>query len=104
MDCPHCEVEVKKVAGLKKHERVPVQRRYQGGIVTRYYGMTALQEPIPDGAMRIDECKSCHWKSIWRHDGERIEHSKGVSVTWRLITSGMGINEKEHLKKYGFKK
>lgn len=110
MDCPNCASELKKVIGKKKHEKIPVQRRYKGGIETSIYGDTRSRNDIargiaaPVGAMKIDICISCKWTSIWRHDGPPIEISKGkTSAIWRLIESGVGLDYKSQLKKYGYR-
>lgn len=70
MDCPRCTAKLKNIMQIKKHLRIPLQRRYQGGIVTMIKGdmrSSAEKEKgcIPTNGMIVtSECKSCHWKSI----------------------------------------
>ena len=74
MDCPKCKAVLEGVMKLKKHERIPVQRRHQGIVITRVIGDTRKQTPKgmgvlpPDGMTVIDECKSCHWKSVRKYN------------------------------------
>lgn len=74
MDCPRCAEKLKGVAKLKKHERIPIQRRYQGGVKTRIIGDTRPNTNEgrgmlpPNGMVIIDECKSCHRKSVMRYN------------------------------------
>ena len=112
MDCPYCEAQLRKIGTQykKRYEIIPIQRKFQGGIVTTRYGykrgktVDSLKESIPDGVMFIDKCKSCGWTSVWRKDGIKYDYSFGVTgATWRNIESGLNINTKHHLKKYGFK-
>lgn len=74
MDCPKCKEKLKGLMNLKKHKRIPLQRRYAGGIITKVIGDTRPQTPEgrgrlpPDGMKIIDECKSCHWKSVMTYN------------------------------------
>ena len=74
MDCPRCEAKLKGVMKLPKNKRIPLQRRYKGGIITSVRGDTrkqtveGMKELPPDGMTVTDECKSCHWKSTKRYD------------------------------------
>ena len=73
---------------LKKPERIKIQRRYQGGIITTIKGDTRAQTPIglgmlpPDGMTVTDRCKSCGWTSIRvynqgnRRWEQQVEHLK----------------------------
>jgi len=110
-DCPHCDKELAQIGKKykKKFEIVPIQRRYKGGIITTAYGYNIGQlNNIPEGAMKVDECKSCHWKSIWRKDGQSYQHGqnlqKTTGPTWRLLECGTNIDVIFWLRKYGFKR
>lgn len=113
-DCPHCDAELAKIGKKykKKHEIIPIQRRYKGGVLTSHHGFSFSEKHpnkvIPEGSMKTDECKSCHWKSVWRLDGPSYDYGetldKKSGPTWRLIESGLNIDVKGYLKKYGFRR
>lgn len=88
MDCPRCEQKLQGLMNLKKHERIKLQRRYQGGIITSIKGDTRSQDcaglgQIPPNGMTVtDRCKSCGWTSIRVYNAgnrkweQQVEHLK----------------------------
>ena len=110
MDCPNCSKKVREVEGRKKHERVPVLRRFRGGIkIIGRYGCTDRQLTCgaspPEGAIIVEKCRSCGWMSIHRHDGEMVNCNENrVAILWRLLDCGMTVNVNKWLSKYGYKR
>lgn len=109
MDCPQCSRQVDRVAGMKKHERQPILRRFQGGVkIIGRYGCTDKEltsgVSVGEGAILVEQCQSCKWTSVHRHDGDRIQLDRGKkAIPWRLVECGHNVDVNAILRKYGFK-